>query len=528
MRSLALVRWPSPTCAPSKIATKPKWLQSWTAAPRSADQLAERMSCLSFDRVERMVQKCHIDAAIVCTPPVTHPEICIHLAQSKIHVLCEKPFSIDEFSACRMLEAAQKSGVKLTMASKFRYVEDVVRAKSMVASGILGDLILFENCFASPVDMTRRWNSRPEISGGGVLIDNGTHSVDLMRYFLGPLAEVHVLEGKRSQGLDVEETVIAFRSQRQRRDLQHRPFLEHQQEPGQLSGDLWFARCNIGRLEAVSLSGFRQREMGGIRKRLRQDPGISQPDREFLACHSRRRTAVNHRRRRTCVSQHDGVGLRGATPESLDACNLASSSFQYLEAQSLRRSPFMALHSISISEAVRIHSTAIVEEDVKIGAGTAIWDNVHIRRGTVLGEQCIVGEKTYIAPGVHIGNRVKINAFVYICTAVTIEDGVMISAGVIFTNDRYPRATTPDLRELRTSEPDEHTLPTLVREGATIGAGSTIGCDLVIGRFAMVGMGSVVTKSVPDFALVIGAPARRVGYVCRCGEPLLRFDDRRA
>ena len=172
-----------------------------------ADQLAERLGCLSFDRVERMTQACDIDAAIVCTPPVTHTDICIQLAQNRIHVLCEKPFSIDEFSACRMLEAAQKTGVKLTMASKFRYVEDVVRAKSMVASGIIGDLILFGNCFASPVDMTRRWNSRPEISGGGVLIDNGTHSVDLMRYFLGPLAEVHVLEGKRIQGLDVEETV---------------------------------------------------------------------------------------------------------------------------------------------------------------------------------------------------------------------------------------------------------------------------------------------------------------------------------
>jgi UDP-2-acetamido-3-amino-2,3-dideoxy-glucuronate N-acetyltransferase len=183
----------------------------------------------------------------------------------------------------------------------------------------------------------------------------------------------------------------------------------------------------------------------------------------------------------------------------------------------------MALRLIPISDAVRIHSTAMVEPDVNIGAGSSIWDNVHIRRGTVLGEQCIVGEKSYIAPGVRIGSRVKINAFVYICTGVTLQDGVMISAGVIFTNDRFPRATTPDLREVRTSDPDEHTLPTLVREGATIGAGATVGCGLAIGRFAMVGMGSVVTRSVPDFALMIGAPARRVGYVCRCGEPLIRF-----
>jgi UDP-3-O-[3-hydroxymyristoyl] glucosamine N-acyltransferase len=169
---------------------------------------------------------------------------------------------------------------------------------------------------------------------------------------------------------------------------------------------------------------------------------------------------------------------------------------------------------------VRIHPTALIEGGVRIGAGSSVWDNVHIRHGAQIGEECIVGEKSYIAYDVKIGNRVKINAFVYICAAVAIEDGVMISAGTVFTNDRFPRATTPDLKQLRSSDPDEETLPTSVCAGATIGAQCTIGNDLSIGRFAMVGMGSLVTKSVPDFHLVIGHPARSVGYVCRCGKVL--------
>ena len=173
--------------------------------------------------------------------------------------------------------------------------------------------------------------------------------------------------------------------------------------------------------------------------------------------------------------------------------------------------------------ATRIHPTAIIEQDVVIGSDTAVWDNVHIRHAARIGEQCIVGEKTYIAYGVQIGNRVKINAFVYICAAVTIEDGVMISAATTFTNDKFPRATTPDLKQLRPSDPDEHTRTTHVREGATIGAGSTIGCDLEIGRFAMVGMGALVTRSVPDFHLAIGQPAASVGCVCRCGQLFSRF-----
>ena len=172
----------------------------------------------------------------------------------------------------------------------------------------------------------------------------------------------------------------------------------------------------------------------------------------------------------------------------------------------------------------RIHPTAIVEEGVTVGSGTSIWDNVHIRHSTRIGEECIIGEKTHISYSVVIGNRVKINAFVYICTAVTLEDGVMISAGTIFTNDRFPRATSPELDQLKSSDPDEHTLPTLVQRGATIGAGSIIGCGLTIGSFAMVGMGSVVTRSVPAFHLILGNPARTVGCVCRCGQPILRFD----
>jgi serine acetyltransferase len=112
---------------------------------------------------------------------------------------------------------------------------------------------------------------------------------------------------------------------------------------------------------------------------------------------------------------------------------------------------------------------------------------------------------------------------VYVCYGVTVEDGVMISAGTVFTNDVFPRATTPDLSRLRPSDPDEETQETVVAAGATIGAGCTIGSNLRIGRFAMVGMGSVVTRSVADFHLVVGNPARSIGAVCRCGHPIAKW-----
>jgi UDP-2-acetamido-3-amino-2,3-dideoxy-glucuronate N-acetyltransferase len=171
-----------------------------------------------------------------------------------------------------------------------------------------------------------------------------------------------------------------------------------------------------------------------------------------------------------------------------------------------------------------VHPTALIEDGAVIGENTAVWDHVHIRGPARIGRDCIIGEKTYIAYDVAIGDRVKINAFVYICAGVTIENGVMISAGTVFTNDLYPRATTPDLLTLKGSEPDEGTLETRVREGATIGARAVVGCDLEIGRFAMVGMGAVVTRSVPDFHLAYGQPARSVALLCRCGHPFHRLD----
>ncbi len=171
----------------------------------------------------------------------------------------------------------------------------------------------------------------------------------------------------------------------------------------------------------------------------------------------------------------------------------------------------------------QIHETAMLEPGVECGDGTRVWDNVHIRAPARIGRDCIIGEKSYIAYDVVIGNRVKVNAFVYLCTGVELRDGVMVSAGTVFTNDRFPRATTPDLQQLRSSDPDEDTLPTIVHEGATVGAGCTIGCGFNIGRFAMVGMGAVVTRAVPGFHLVVGNPARSVGIVCRCGEPIQRF-----
>lgn len=148
-----------------------------------------------------------VDLVVVATPPNSHADLAIEALDRDVSVLCEKPLAVGSDAAAKMTEAADASAGILSMASKFRFVDGVIRARSMIQSGIFGDVVWLRNTFSAPVDMRDRWNADPSVSGGGVLIDNGTHSVDLCRYLLGPIVAVHALEGHRPEGLAVEDTV---------------------------------------------------------------------------------------------------------------------------------------------------------------------------------------------------------------------------------------------------------------------------------------------------------------------------------
>lgn len=167
---------------------------------------------------------------------------------------------------------------------------------------------------------------------------------------------------------------------------------------------------------------------------------------------------------------------------------------------------------------VSIHPTADVSPEASVGARTRIWRQVHVREGATIGQSCTIGKGVYVDVQVRIGSNVKIQNHASIFTGVTLEDGVFVGPHVCFTNDLFPRAIT---RDGRLKDADDWVVtPTLVRYGASLGAGAVIRCGVTIGEFALVGAGAVVTRDVRPHALVLGNPARQRGYVCHCARPL--------
>jgi UDP-2-acetamido-3-amino-2,3-dideoxy-glucuronate N-acetyltransferase len=157
------------------------------------------------------------------------------------------------------------------------------------------------------------------------------------------------------------------------------------------------------------------------------------------------------------------------------------------------------------------HPTSIIDENVIVGKGTKVWHFCHISSGVKLGVDCVLGQNVFVGKNVSIGDQVKIQNNVSVYAGVRLEDGVFCGPSVVFTNVINPRSRIERKQEIKR---------TLVREGASLGANCSILCGVTLGRFSLIGAGSVVTKNVPDYALMVGNPAQQIGWICECGATL--------
>lgn len=166
---------------------------------------------------------------------------------------------------------------------------------------------------------------------------------------------------------------------------------------------------------------------------------------------------------------------------------------------------------------VFIHESALVDEGAVVGPGTKVWHFSHVMSGARIGSGCSLGQNVFVADTVRIGNNVKIQNNVSVYAGVELEDDVFCGPSVVFTNVRTPRSAFP--------RSQAQYLQTVIKRGASVGANATVVCGLTVGEWALIGAGAVVTADVPPFALMVGVPARRIGWVCKCGERLQAFEN---
>ena len=180
------------------------------------------------------------------------------------------------------------------------------------------------------------------------------------------------------------------------------------------------------------------------------------------------------------------------------------------------------MHLLLISPHARVAASAEIDHSASIGQGTRVWSRAHIRDHARVGAECVIGEAVYVGEGVTIGDRCKVQNAALLYEPASIDDGVFIGPAVVLTNDRFPRAVTPE-GSLKSSS-DWEPVGVSIREGASIGARAVCVAPVTVGRWAIVAAGAVVTRDVPDFALVAGTPARQIGWVGRAGVRLIERD----
>lgn len=172
----------------------------------AAERAARKYNVRAVTKPEDIFSDKAVQAVVICVPPVFHFDFIKKAVQAGKHVMCEKPFTMTLKEAEEIKKVSKKSTKVLTMASKFRFVNDVNEARKLVRSGVIGDVVMAEVIFCSIVDMQKRWNSDPKVSGGGVLIDNGSHAADVIRYVVGPIKSVYAQAGRPVQDMAVEDT----------------------------------------------------------------------------------------------------------------------------------------------------------------------------------------------------------------------------------------------------------------------------------------------------------------------------------
>lgn len=449
-------------------------------------------TCLALSEALRSED---VAGVVVATPAETHAAVAREALAAGKHVFVEKPLALDEAEAAALARQAADAGLTLMVGHLLQYHPVFIRLKELVAAGELGRIDYIYSNRLNLGKIRREEN---------ILWSFAPHDISMILSLAGEApARVLATGGAylHREIADVTTTHLDFPS-----GLKAHVFVS------------WLHPFKEQKLVVV-----------GEKKMAVFDDTLAWEDKLLLYAHAinwkdHMPAPVKAEAERSVAPQAEPLRMEcahflecmatGKRPKTDGAEGLAV--LRVLNAAQRAMDRGCAVELAARPEPPRAksyfaHPSAVVDEGVAIGEGTRIWHFTHVLKGSTLGRSCNLGQNVVVGPDASVGNGCKIQNNVSVYKGVTLEDDVFCGPSMVFTNVHNPRAHIRRMDEAR---------PTLVRKGATLGANSTIVCGHTVGRFAFVGAGAVVTRDVPDHALVYGNPARRMGWVCACGEKL--------
>jgi UDP-2-acetamido-3-amino-2,3-dideoxy-glucuronate N-acetyltransferase len=450
---------------------------------------AQYPACRMFSAFSEVLRDDGLKAVAICTPAETHAALVREALLGGKDVFVEKPLCLGVDQGRRLVDLARERGRILMVGHLLWYHPAILKLRDLIKAGELGRIQYVYSNRLNLGKIRREEN---------ILWSFAPHDISVILGLLGEMPESVQAQGGNylhQQIADVTVSMLSFPSGVKAHVFVSwlHPFKEQKLV---IVGDRKMAVFDdLEKKDKLALYPHSIGWKNNVPMANRADAQIvdvaaNEPLREecahFLDCIERRT------RPRT-----DGEeGLRVLTV--LQSCEEALG----------RARAGVAVNSAGPTPGYFAHDSAFIDAGVTIGKETSIWHTSHILKGTIIGKKCRIGQNVVMGPNVVIGEGVKVQNNVSIYEGVTLEDYVFCGPSMVFTNVMNPRSEIPRMSELR---------PTLVKRGATLGANSTIICGTTIGRYAFIGAGAVVTKDVPDYALMLGNPARLVGWMCRCG-----------
>ena len=453
--------------------------------------------------VDEVMRDPEVKAVVIATPAATHYRIAKKVLLHRKDVFVEKPLSLTVEEGAELVELAEKKRLVLMVGHILNYHPAILKLKELITSGALGKIqYLYSN----------RLNFGKIRSEENILWSFAPHDISVILALLGeePSETSSTGAAYLQPGIfDLTLTHLSFQS-----GVKAHIFVSwlhpYKEQKLVVVGSEKMALFDDTTKEKLFLYGHRVAWKGRV-------PTAQKAETEVVAVGTEEPLLVEASHFLECVEKRETPRTDGREGlkvlKILTACQelLAGNSESFPLTSPLpkgERNFVDGRGGEGEKKAYFVHPSSFVDEDVEIGAGTKIWHFCHIIKGSKIGKNCKIGQNVVIGPNVTIGNNVKIQNNVSIYEGVTLEDDVFCGPSMVFTNVFNPRSAIIRMNELR---------KTLVKKGASIGANATIVCGHTIGRCAFVGAGAVVTRDVPDFALVAGVPARIIGWMCECG-----------